>query len=86
MESGGEQVREMVGIDRFEVAEGDFSEEAGAWGWRRDGEPYQFVIREGKEAWMEVEHWLVVGADQVEDVSFFMGGECDMLVEREVIQ
>lgn len=37
--------------------EGDFSEEAGACGCRRNGELYQFVIREGKEAWMEVEHW-----------------------------
>lgn len=49
MESGGEQVSEMMLINRFKVAEGDFSEEAGARGWSRNDEPYQFVIREGKE-------------------------------------
>lgn len=76
----------MIGINRFKVTEGDFSEEAGAWSWRRNGEPYQFMIRERKEARMEVKHWLVSGADQIEDVSFFMGGECDMLSESEVVQ
>lgn len=57
MSPGEELWRAGLRVDGFKVVEGDFSKEVGACGWRRNGEPYQFVIREGKEAWMEVEHW-----------------------------
>lgn len=60
----------MVGNDGFKIAEGDFSDEAGAW--RRDGELYEFMIREGKEACVEVKYQLVYGAD--------------MLVESKIVQ
>ena len=44
-----------------------------------DDELYEFVVREGKGAGVEVEYWEVGGADKVKDVSFIMGGEGDML-------
>lgn len=44
------------------------------------------MIREGKGAWPEVEYREINGADKVKDVSFVMGGEGDMLGEREIFQ
>ena len=41
------------------------------------------MIREGKGAWPEVEYREINGADKVKDVYFVMGGEGDMLGERE---
>lgn len=76
----------MVGINGFEVTEGDFSEGAGAGGGGEDGEQYKFVIREGKGAWVKAEYREIDGADKVEDVSFVMGWEGDMLGEIEIVQ
>ena len=44
------------------------------------------MIREGKGAWTEVKYREINGADKVKDVSFVMGGEGDMLGEREIFQ
>ena len=44
------------------------------------------MIREGKGAWPEVKYREINGADKVKDVSFVMGGEGDMLGEREIFQ
>ena len=49
-------------------------------------ELYEFVVGEGKWARVEVNHGEVGRADEIKDVSFVMGGEGDMLGDREIVQ